>query len=538
MGLSNKTRKSLPVAKRNGNEYKLGQEMLAYKTGRSVTTIQDECAEYEQWCEIESWLRVTGQEFEYEYDWEGYAPGADESYDPWDTVEYEDELPFLQLQYTLQTAVVCRSPFAQLSSEFAPVEQEDPAIELTRKIQWYSPDTSSSFNCDLLVERLQRYFRKDLPGALEAAESRLEGVRSQWQQQELLVLVALFRPFWIRQPGTWSGGTQESLLRHLFVRYDVPAFLYREWGYSYPVLNGRSVWNLWFIMIGQGVKLGRVFPNLGKKYDQCLFQLPADLPECTDGYYDRSRVYAMAAEARRIGASDATVLRLARTRAFRQSPLEMTPVFHEFFEGTVKWLEAHGQQLHEDQADSVLAWAFHLHTERLRDLQQQLQGAGTAEERAVALRNVVHFSWRGRTAASASAAAQRHERQLLAIRQAQISARANAAARVTWSNKGLDLVMDHGEDSWSIEELCSLKELIEEGGALSHCVALYSSSCIAGQSAIFSLRRNGQRKITIELHCSSGRVVQARGMANRATQPIEDEIIQGWRRQCIDSEVA
>lgn len=142
----------------------------------------------------------------------------------------------------------------------------------------------------------------------------------------------LFRPFWIRNPDSLTGCTKECLLRHLFVCSEVPDFLFREWQDVGASLSKQFVWSLWFIVIGQGVMLARVFSKHGTKYDQFLVQIPADFPE-RDGRYDSAASFAMAAQARRLGASDATVLLLAGKPAFRVSPLEMPPALRELFEG-------------------------------------------------------------------------------------------------------------------------------------------------------------------------------------------------------------
>jgi len=152
----------------------------------------------------------------------------------------------VKLQHLLEYAALWRSPFAQLSSDFPQLEHEDPDLELTWKINWYLPDASAGFDCDLLVERLQDYFSNDVPGSLhDVARNTTCGYR--WENCQWAALVMLFRPFWIRKPSTWEGDTRESLLRHLFVRYDVPEFLFKEWRDIGSSQDNHFVWNLWFI---------------------------------------------------------------------------------------------------------------------------------------------------------------------------------------------------------------------------------------------------------------------------------------------------
>lgn len=50
---------------------------------------------------------------------------------------------------------------------------------------------------------------------------------------------------------------------------------------------------------------------------------------------------------------------------------------------------------------------------------------------------------------------------------------------------------------------------------LHHCVYSYDGRCVAGASAIVSLRLNGKARVTIEVSPASKRIVQARGTCNR-----------------------
>jgi hypothetical protein len=69
--------------------------------------------------------------------------------------------------------------------------------------------------------------------------------------------------------------------------------------------------------------------------------------------------------------------------------------------------------------------------------------------------------------------------------------------------------------------------LAEESQAMHHCVTLYAYRCAQGQSAIFSLRAAGERRITIELD-ALGRIVQARGACNRAATGEEQAVMARW----------
>lgn len=88
---------------------------------------------------------------------------------------------------------------------------------------------------------------------------------------------------------------------------------------------------------------------------------------------------------------------------------------------------------------------------------------------------------------------------------------------------------ERGEDQvWTIDEILSSKELIAEGVKLQHCVYSYASSVINGQTSIWSLRCNGERLVTIEVDNKNRLIPQVRGKQNRAPSAIETQYVSQW----------
>lgn len=83
-------------------------------------------------------------------------------------------------------------------------------------------------------------------------------------------------------------------------------------------------------------------------------------------------------------------------------------------------------------------------------------------------------------------------------------------------------------DIWTIEEILTSSELSVEGKTLGHCVYSYSASIAAGRISIWSLKLNGERKITIEVSNFNRKIIQARGKFNRETKAEEFRIIKRW----------
>lgn len=88
-------------------------------------------------------------------------------------------------------------------------------------------------------------------------------------------------------------------------------------------------------------------------------------------------------------------------------------------------------------------------------------------------------------------------------------------------------VDEHGQQRQIIELLGS-HELLDEGRALRHCVASYTSAAASGQVSLWSLRIDQLRQLTIEVRMGEREVVQVRGYANRLPTEHEMGIIRRW----------
>jgi len=94
--------------------------------------------------------------------------------------------------------------------------------------------------------------------------------------------------------------------------------------------------------------------------------------------------------------------------------------------------------------------------------------------------------------------------------------------------------IDYKDKVYSIIQLLSNKELVEEGRTLRHCVGTYADNCIDRGSFIFSLRLEDSDSgiiplITIEVNDQAIR--QKRGKFNRICFKEEDYIIRGWAKE-------
>jgi len=83
---------------------------------------------------------------------------------------------------------------------------------------------------------------------------------------------------------------------------------------------------------------------------------------------------------------------------------------------------------------------------------------------------------------------------------------------------------------WICVELCSTKDLHAEGKAMHHCVGSYSHRASTGHISIWSLRYEGERRLTIEV-TSDRTINQARGPCNAKPSRSEREQLHRWAGQ-------
>lgn len=79
---------------------------------------------------------------------------------------------------------------------------------------------------------------------------------------------------------------------------------------------------------------------------------------------------------------------------------------------------------------------------------------------------------------------------------------------------------------WTLQQVLRPVDLWLEGQELRHCVWSYRDRVRSGDCSIWSLRSDGERVLTLEVH--SGRVVQIRGLRNRRPSASEEALVRSW----------
>lgn len=328
---------------------------------------------------------------------------------------------------------------------------------------------------------------------LSSLAERLHGVRA-----ASLAALLLMRPLWVRPLEHWQGRSLDSLVEHLLVAYAAPRFLLRAW--SEPVDVESLRWMAWLIVLGQGGSLPRMselaHASDGESWARVPSKLAAALARVPDSLPPREGI--LLAEILRLGGSEREFELLRRDPSFVldfAGPIDASEL--EFWRGTVSWLVRRREDV-DDSTPAILAWARHEQTERVR------MGRG--------------FEWRGRTWASARRDALAYQATFARPWQRSLS----------WKPRGWDWQGEVGGATWTIGELTSSAALRAESQAMSHCVHGYDLSCWRGDSAIFSLCREGKRCVTIELRPADRTVAQAKRAYNQTPSPLELEVIAGW----------
>jgi hypothetical protein len=87
------------------------------------------------------------------------------------------------------------------------------------------------------------------------------------------------------------------------------------------------------------------------------------------------------------------------------------------------------------------------------------------------------------------------------------------------------------ESAWRFRELRSTAELVEEGKKMRHCVSTYARSCATGHCSIWTMELNSRmgtdKRQTIEVS-KSGEIVQCRGRQNRLPTVGELDMVRKW----------
>lgn len=330
---------------------------------------------------------------------------------------------------------------------------------------------------------------------------------------------------WVRSPEQWQPRSHNlarqfaSLVRHLLARFDVPAFFDDAWINTGP---HAATEREWFMHLGAGGNW-RTAANL-----------PFPLTKMAAHHAIRAPVELSPYAALRWGAALAEGCTPRQARAIvatRLGQVGVVRALEEPFWPTVFRFLAANPMLDPAQIGPMVDY---LHHQKFEPGMEYLREGRLVRDPPPQ----PQLSMKARTVPGLMRQVTTWHRRLAVGQRGRIDVA--ALATMVWEASGernYERVEGDGQNrrKFSIHELCSYRELVEEGRELHHCVASYAVSCRAGRVSIFSLRcvdREGLRRLlTIELNRSTRTVVQARGKRNARANQVELRLLTGWATQ-------
>jgi hypothetical protein len=90
------------------------------------------------------------------------------------------------------------------------------------------------------------------------------------------------------------------------------------------------------------------------------------------------------------------------------------------------------------------------------------------------------------------------------------------------------------EYSWTVTELLTAQDLLNEGRKMKNCVSSYAVTCASGKSSIFSVEYINpeiqiiEKVVTVEVNRANRSMIQAKGKCNSAISPRALKVITQW----------
>jgi len=331
-----------------------------------------------------------------------------------------------------------------------------------------------------------------------------------------ILRIADYHDRWIREPEAWKPATRSrsprkvlaALLRHLFVRYEMPEAMDTVW-FKFPSGPESLHWLGYYWHVGQGHNL-------------CDCMLPIPYTKRMAHHFMRSPrdLHVLQAlrygQVRGLGGGKPLALAICRTRL--GNVLE-----HDTFWVTViRWLIAH-PRIPLTELQSIITY---LHFQRFESGND-------------------HMLWDAPDGEPPQPNLSMHRRDPEKLRQEArqwwegLTRGRRQRVVPNWNGcglPGLDWIQRCEQTNtvrrWTIREIQTGKGLVVEGRRMRHCVGGYSQLCAAGRSSIWALAleidKISNRRVTIEVRPKTRQVVQIRGKFNRDPDPEEQTVLRHW----------
>ena len=344
-----------------------------------------------------------------------------------------------------------------------------------------------------------------------------------WKLVPFLLRLCCFHEQWIRSPESWLVHPEDfdetnaeeavvllrSLIRHLFVRFEMPQYWDSVWFQEGEIDYAQMEWFV-HVASGQSLRKARGLPLvLTKQATHEMTQAPCGLTLFEAMRWGQLRAMGAGRE-------------LCRQ-------ILQTPAAVDFANDALLWLPLFRLMIRDTECRAQVAGAL-VEYVGLRRLGrpdgeqyrfQRKTMRALRREMATFYRAHPHAIW---------------ERRLQFVE----TVRPRARKQRVYNWPGMTTVdsfdqVDSASVRWRLFELRRSYLLESEGRRLGHCVRSYIGACLDGHSSIWSLRSfrgEAQRwEATIEVHPPTKRILQVSSYGNRRASPEALEKIRAWAKR-------
>lgn len=288
--------------------------------------------------------------------------------------------------------------------------------------------------------------------------------------------------------------------RHLYGKYFIPSFMDEAW------YNNSTTHQNWFLHIGEGhnIRTAQRLPvPLTKREAHFFMQAPKDMGPLNAIRY--GQIVNM-------GGNEAFVRQILKTRIANDYDVER----NKFYQSIFVWFMAN-PMLDTCHYASILDY---IHNQKYVGYRLNEQGMMIPRQS--------NFCMKGRDPESLLKQVEAWHRQIGKENRGN-----NFPEWAACGRKGL--YHKTNETLHTVREICTQKELIEEGRKMHHCVGSYAGSCARREISIWSyevMDNTGVEKVlTLEVSNRDNIIRQARGKYNKMPTASDMHFVKMWSRE-------
>jgi hypothetical protein len=293
-----------------------------------------------------------------------------------------------------------------------------------------------------------------------------------------------------------------SFSRHLYGKYFIPSFMDEAW------YDNSSIHQGWFLHIGEGqnIRTAQDLPvPLTKREAHFFMQAPKDMGPLNAIRY--GQIVNM-------GGNEAFVRQILKTRIANDYDVER----NKFYQSIFVWFMAN-PMLDTCHYAPILDY---IHNQKYVGYRLNEQGMMVPRQ--------PNFCMKGRDPESLLKQVEAWHKQTGKENRGN-----NFPEWAACGRKGLHHKSSSGDTLHTVREICTQKELVEEGRKMHHCAGSYAGSCARGEISIWSyevMDSTGiEKRLTLEVSNRDASIRQARGKYNAMPTAGDMHFVKMWSRE-------